>query len=147
MKEELLRPRRRDRQSVRHALWTAPPQVVRFDATPLWHFDAAEWARRPQHQTRSFGDVGSMSGLPPKADLSTSSRHVAQVPKPDVSTCSKRRARMRSYSITSSARARTGGGMSRPSVLAVFRLMTSLYLVGACTGRPPGFSPLRMRST
>src|SRR5262249_15811744 len=35
----------------------------------------------------------------------------------------------------------------RPSALAIFRLMTSSYLVGACTGRSPGFSPLRMRST
>src|SRR5262249_883296 len=24
--------------------WTAPLIVVRFDATTLWHFDAAEWA-------------------------------------------------------------------------------------------------------
>ena len=52
-----------------------------------------------------------------------------------------------SYSITSSARASSIGGTSRPSVLAVLRLMTSSYLVGACTGRSPGFSPLRMRST
>jgi hypothetical protein len=31
--------------------------------------------------------------------------------------------------------------------LAAFRLMISSYLVGACTGRSAGFSPLRMRST
>jgi hypothetical protein len=51
------------------------------------------------------------------------------------------------YSITSSARARSVGGTVRPSNLAVLRLMTNSYLVGACTGRPAGFSPLRMRST
>src|SRR5262245_51640772 len=51
------------------------------------------------------------------------------------------------YSITSSARASRVGGTSRPSALAVLRLMTSSYLVGACTGRSAGFSPLRMRST
>src|SRR5438128_8930466 len=45
------------------------------------------------------------------------------------------------YSITSSARASTVGGISRPSALAVLRLMTSSYLVGACTGRSAGFSP------
>ena len=39
------------------------------------------------------------------------------------------------------------GGTSRPSALAVLRLMTSSNLVGACTGRSAGFSPLRMRST
>ena len=51
------------------------------------------------------------------------------------------------YSITSSARASNVDGTSRPSALAVSRLITSSYLVGACTGKPAGFSPLRMRST
>src|SRR5262245_1634664 len=50
------------------------------------------------------------------------------------------------HSITSSARASTVGGISRPSALAVLRLSTSSYLVGACTGRSAGFSPLKMRS-
>src|SRR5262245_6064209 len=36
--------------------------------------------------------------------------------------------------------------MSRPSALAVLRLMTSSYLLGACTGKSAGFSPFRMRS-
>ena len=53
----------------------------------------------------------------------------------------------RRHSITSSARASSVGGTSRPSALAVLRLITSSYLVGACTGRSAGFSPLRMRST
>ena len=60
--------------------------------------------------------------------------------------CHKAR-RHQLYSITSSARARSDGGTLRPSALAVLRLMTSSYLVGACTGRSAGFSPLRMRST
>src|SRR5262245_24421093 len=51
------------------------------------------------------------------------------------------------HSITSSARASTVVGTSRPSVLAVLRLITSSNLVGACTGRSAAFSPLRMRST
>src|SRR5215475_15792314 len=51
------------------------------------------------------------------------------------------------HSITSLARASSVGGISRPSDLAVLRLTTSSYLVGACTGRSAGFSPLRMRST
>jgi hypothetical protein len=46
-----------------------------------------------------------------------------------------------SHSITSSARASSVGGTSRPSALAVFRLMTNSYLVGACTGRSAGFPP------
>ena len=51
------------------------------------------------------------------------------------------------HSITSSARASSDAGTSRPSALAVLRLMTSSYLVGACTGRSAGFSPFRIRST
>src|SRR5262249_41153283 len=51
------------------------------------------------------------------------------------------------HSITSSARASSVGGTVRPSAFAVLRLITSSYLVGACTGRSAGFSPLRMRST
>src|SRR5262245_26342567 len=39
------------------------------------------------------------------------------------------------YSITSSARASSVGGTVKPSAFAVLRLMTSSYLVGACTGR------------
>src|SRR5262245_35859812 len=50
------------------------------------------------------------------------------------------------HSITSSARASSVGGTSRPRALAVLRLITSSYLVGAWTGRSAGFSPLRMRS-
>ena len=44
------------------------------------------------------------------------------------------------YSITSSARESNDGGTVRPSALAVLRLITSSYLVGACTGRSAGFS-------
>src|SRR5262249_40078788 len=47
------------------------------------------------------------------------------------------------YSITSSARASSVGGTSMPSALAVLRLITSSYFVGACTGKSLGFSPLR----
>jgi hypothetical protein len=43
------------------------------------------------------------------------------------------------YSITSSARASSVGGTSRPSA--------SSNLVGCCTGRSAGFSPLSMRLT
>src|SRR5262249_39353673 len=46
------------------------------------------------------------------------------------------------HSITSSARASTLSGTSMPSAFAVLRLITSSYLVGACTGRSAGFSPL-----
>src|SRR5262245_62036161 len=51
------------------------------------------------------------------------------------------------HSMTSSARASTVVGTSRPIALAALRLITISYLVGACTGRSAGFSPLRIRST
>src|SRR6516164_8043973 len=51
------------------------------------------------------------------------------------------------HSITSSASRRNGSGIVSPSAFAVLRLTVSSYLVGACTGRSAGFSPLRMRST
>src|SRR5262249_4036954 len=51
------------------------------------------------------------------------------------------------HSITSSARASSVGGTSRPSALAVFRLMTSSNSVASCTGRSAGRAPLRIRST
>ena len=51
------------------------------------------------------------------------------------------------YSITSSAWPSKDGATVRPSALAVFRLITNSNLVGACTGRFAGLSPLRRRST
>ena len=51
------------------------------------------------------------------------------------------------YSMTSSAVASSDCGILRPSAFAVLRLMTISYLVGACTGKSAGFSPLRIRST
>ena len=57
------------------------------------------------------------------------------------------RTKQHSYSITSSAVVRSVGGTVRPSALAVLRLMTVSYFVGAYTGKSAGFTPLRMRST
>jgi hypothetical protein len=51
-----------------------------------------------------------------------------------------------SQSITSSASASSVGEISRPSVLAVLRLIASSNFVGACTGRSAVFSPRKIRS-
>src|SRR6266487_694899 len=53
----------------------------------------------------------------------------------------------RTHSITSSARASSVGGTSRPSALAVLRLITNSNLVDCWTGRSDGFAPLRILST
>src|SRR5262245_24290788 len=50
------------------------------------------------------------------------------------------------HSITSSARARNVGGMSRPIALAVLRLIASSNLVGNWTGSSLILAPRRMRS-
>src|SRR5262249_1346487 len=50
------------------------------------------------------------------------------------------------HSITSSVVASHACGTVKPSAFAVLRLITVSYLVGACTGRSAGFSPLRTRS-
>ena len=50
------------------------------------------------------------------------------------------------HSITSSARASSVGGTSRPSALAVLRLITSSNLVDCRTGRSAGLAPLRIRA-
>ena len=50
------------------------------------------------------------------------------------------------YSITSSARASSMGGMVRPSARAVRRLITKSNLVDCATGRSIGLLPFRMNA-
>src|SRR5262245_6532740 len=51
------------------------------------------------------------------------------------------------HSITSSARASSVGGTSRPSAFAALRLITNSNVVGCCTGRSAGLAPLSILST
>src|SRR5262249_48070825 len=51
------------------------------------------------------------------------------------------------HSITSSARARSVGGTSRPNDLAALRLMINSNRVACSMGRSAGFAPLRILST
>ena len=57
------------------------------------------------------------------------------------------RALTSSYSITSSARVSSVGGMLMPSALAVLKFITNSNLVGCSTGRSAGFAPLKILST
>ena len=72
-----------------------------------------------QKQTCAVQNV--MSALPPIADMCGAQADVRLVPIADICDI---------YSITSSARASTDGGMIIPSALAVLRLITISYLVG-----------------
>ena len=49
------------------------------------------------------------------------------------------------HSITSSARASSDAGMARPSIRAIWALMTSSNFVDCTTGNSAGFAPLRIR--
>jgi hypothetical protein len=51
------------------------------------------------------------------------------------------------YSISSSVTERSAGDMSRPSALAVVRLMTRSNLLGCSTGISPGLVPCKILST
>jgi hypothetical protein len=74
------------------------------------------------------------------------SRH--QVPEQRLSRWAKsnvsRPHQMFPYSMTSSEIASTLAGMSKPSPLAVLRLITSGYLIDCITGKSAGFTPLRI---
>src|SRR5262245_65723130 len=98
-----------------------------------------------------------MSGARPdvrfgsKADVRTAIGHVRFAPESDIKCDTGEyplwaKSGHCDYSMTLSARASSAGDTMRPSAFAVFRLIASSYLFGACTGRSAGFSPLRMRS-
>src|SRR5262245_51334892 len=67
--------------------------------------------------------------------ISATSRHMQ---------CNKRSALLLYYSITSSVRASSIGGMSRLSERAVCKLSTNSNLVDCRTGRSAGLTPLRI---
>ena len=74
-----------------------------------------------------------MSALPPKADMCSATRDVRFVPIADITPLIRSPRRRAPISV---------GGTLRPSALAVLRLITSSYLVGACTGRSAGLLAL-----
>jgi hypothetical protein len=111
--------------------------------------DRLQIRERPQ----SSGTVTSMQRIFGNGNLYTPCpRGVRFTPESRHSQCKlecllRATSRQCAYSITSSAVKSNLSGMLKPSVFAVFKLMVNTNLVGACTGRSPGFAPLRMRST
>src|SRR5262249_58253074 len=98
----------------------------------------------PPRQDVRFGSKADICSAPthvcftPNSDIKCDTWDVRFGPKADITEI---------YSITSLACASTDDGTVRPSVLAVLRLIASSKLVGVCTGRSLGFSPLSMPST
>jgi hypothetical protein len=81
------------------------------------------------------------SPVQPKEILITSAIRLLQqnLPQPDSCTAANS---VSVHSTTSLARATSMGGISRPSALAVLRLMISSNFVGCSIGRSAGFAPL-----
>src|SRR5262249_11223156 len=129
------------------AITCAPKALIELDVAP---FGPAQLLQRlPQHRIAGssvrigFVDARNHTNAPRPLALLRPRRE-----RPHRHRAAEQRYELApSHSITSSAMESSVGGTVRPSVLAVLRLITSSYLVGACTGRSPGFSPLRMRST
>src|SRR5262249_34981940 len=124
-----------------HTIWPkSPEQVGKLDVRFGSKADICSAKRHvrfsPKSDRESRHPQKVMSALPPKADMCGATRDVRLGPKADTK-----------FSITSSARAISVGGTVRPSALAVLRLITSSYLVGACTGMSAGFSPFKTRLT
>jgi hypothetical protein len=85
---------------------------------------------------RTFALQQAMSAITPKADMCGATGDVRFGPKADIAL----------FDHLIGARKELGG-IVMPRALAVLRLMASSYLLGACTGKLAGFSPLRIRST
>src|SRR5262249_19881816 len=103
----------------------------------------------PKAPTRAAGAVSEKR--PPPDDFPDIPDFLLR-PQPAVVPPDRRPAEQRDefatpdHSITSSARARSVGGISRPIALAVVRLMIRSNLVGCATGMSAGFAPRRILS-
>ncbi len=101
----------------------------------------------PHSQCRSWVKSADLNGavtLPVCPDQQTISEPNQTSPSGQFPT--NARSKQVLYSITLSALASSVGGTSRPSALAVLRLIANSNLVGCCTGKSPGFAPLKILS-
>jgi len=89
--------------------------------------------RKRRSISRTLGSIAGISSL---------TKHGAP---PWKGESDKRDERAPLHSITSSARASSEIGKLRPSVFAIFKLITSSTLVDCWTGRSAGFVPVRIR--
>ena len=105
---------------------------LRLKASTRLNHGRIIWMRRAACHARfgSFADIGAIN------------REVRSAPTTGLMQCSN----LNGYSITSSARARSVGGIVRPSVLAVFKLIANSNLVGSSMGKSVGLVPFTTRA-
>ena len=122
----------------------APPRDPSLDRMrSIAEISAALALMRPEAQAKSV-DQGMRLGMHVSFRQLRTCRRIRPGQLCAISGCEQAQ-QMATYSITSSARASSVGGTSRPSALAVCRLMTNSNLVDCNTGRSAGFAPLRIR--
>ena len=128
-------------------LWvTSIPGSEDYDYVPPLSSRRGRVAYPDRSRRRRHSQIGaSRVRFAPKADKSLHRSEMtswATLRPEHAQQCSDKTA---GYSITSSARASSIGGTSRPNALAVLRLITNSNFVARSTGRSVGLIPLRRR--
>jgi hypothetical protein len=123
------------------------PGPSRFDLFPSRSASAPTskaWKARDLVRSRHLQEVlhlGPGIGLRWSATLAAARAPRPATPPPPAE---ERDERAPVHWTSSSARISNASGTSRPSALAVLRLMTSSTFTDCCTGRSEGFAPLRI---
>src|SRR5262245_486489 len=96
-----------------------------------------------------FGSSADKATLKGSVRFTSKSRQTGDIPECPLSANSDRMhcSKQAGYSITSSARASSIGGTSKPSALAVLRLVSNSSFVDCSIGNSPGLAPLKILST
>src|SRR5271169_1874022 len=117
------------------------PAILDRDGATL---DPAEFTQSPHKSSRPRTIFRSISAQEPDGrQLARLLRACSERPS-DCRTAGKRDELAPSHSITSSARATTFVGISRPIAFAVFRLITNSNVTGWAKGRSSGLVPRRI---
>ena len=120
---------------------TPIPKAVRRLSSASYMWQCRNSAQFLLGQKRRFDSQSTASG-PALPVIPSVRRHFSNVRSADM-----QRSKKGHYSITSSARARSAGGISSPSAFAALRLITNSSLFGNSTGRSDGLAPLRILTT
>src|SRR5215831_1951730 len=123
----------------RHQTLVAPAAPSTRTSRDFVHWRFADAGCRRAGQGSSWPASANLHSNGPALGLVAEWRSV-----PIFDSCA---AAKRGYSITSSARASSDGGMLMSSALAVLTLITSSNVVGCSTGRSAGLAPLSILST